>query len=297
MTFEDLLRSTLRLQWNLAPARVVPLDRGVAARAWTVGTGTGDFVVQLVDPADRGAMEAGLSAVEHLRDRAVAAGAPVRTRAGALTATNTAGAWAVLHQPPGRRLVGGDPVDQQWWGDLLGRAHRELDGFAPAGLRRWHWLRAEAAHLALEPWMRPAVSEAVGLMTRLSVTDRLTYGVLHGDPAPAGFVVDIDTGRTALAGWGPATSGPLVYDLASAVVYAGGVDAAGDLIDGYTAAGPVSPPEVDAALPVLLRFRLAVLADGFARRIAAEGTAAAEDLAGLHRVRDALAACATGDGG
>ena len=39
--------------------------------------------------------------------------------------------------------------------------------------------------------------------------------------------------------WGACGTGPLVYDVASAVVYAGGAGAAGELVDGYTAAAPV----------------------------------------------------------
>ena len=50
----------------------------------------------------------------------------------------------------------------------------------------------------VEPWLRSAVADAVSAATRLSVTDRLTYGVLHGDPAPACFVVDAGTGRAGL---------------------------------------------------------------------------------------------------
>jgi hypothetical protein len=51
-------------------------------------------------------------------------------------------------------------------------------------------------------------------------------------------------------------------------VYAGGPAAAAELLDGYLAAGPVRQDELDAALPVLLRFRWAVQADWSARRLA-----------------------------
>jgi Ser/Thr protein kinase RdoA (MazF antagonist) len=161
--------------------------------------------------------------------------------------------------------------------------HRVLQDFQHPGLRPWHLIDPEAAHLAAEPWLRAAVADAVTATTRLMVTDRLTYGVLHGDPAPAGFVVDPDTGRTGLFDCGASGTGPLAYDVAAAVVYAGGPDASAEFLDGYLAAAPVHPDEMDAALPVMIRFRWAVQADWSARRL---GDAGARDA--LRRAREAL---------
>jgi homoserine kinase type II len=61
--------------------------------------------------------------------------------------------------------------------------------------------------------------------------------------------------------------GPLLYDVASAVMYVGGPERARPLIDAYLAEGVLNGAEVDAALPAMLRFRWAVQADYFARRI------------------------------
>jgi homoserine kinase type II len=119
--------------------------------------------------------------------------------------------------------------------------------------------------------------------------------VLHGDPAPAAFRLDPLTGRLGLVDWGPVANGPLTYDLAVAVVYAGGAEVAGDLIEAYLAAGPVSRGEVEAALPTMTLFRWAVYADHFARRLAAAaaGTAGGDpdtaDRRGLEAAREALA--------
>ena len=118
-------------------------------------------------------------------------------------------------------------------------------------------------------------------------------------------MVDGRTGRTGLIDWGPCGTGPLVYDLAAAVAYAGGPGSAGDLIDAYVATGVVGRDEVDAALPVLLRFRWAVQADWYARRLAvgaaardtqppadvprpARATGLDADRAGLAAAREAL---------
>jgi homoserine kinase type II len=271
----------------LVPGEITALDGGVLSRAWEATAGDDRYLVRLVDPPARQPVEAGLAAAEHLRGWGIAVGAPVRTLAGALTAATPAGALAVLRRVPGRPLTGGDPVDQQWWGDRLGAVHRALQQFHHPGLRSWSLLDPDAPHLAVEPWLRPAVTEAVTATTRLTVTDRLTYGVLHGDPAPGDFVMDPDTGRAGLMDCGASGTGPLVYDVAAAVLYAGGTEASAEFLDGYLAAGPVQPDELDAALPVLLRFRWAVQADFGARRLArTPSDAAAGDL--LARARAAL---------
>lgn len=267
MPEDDLLRSTLRTQWHIAATGIRKLPGGVLSDAWEVTAADTSYLVRLSAGLARGAVEAGLAAADHLRGRGVAAGKPVRTLGGALTFESPAGTLAVLRRVAGRCLHGADPVDQQWWGDRLGAVHRELQAFAHPGLRRWNSLDLGAPHLAVEPWLRAAVADAVAAATRLTVTDRLTCGVLHGDPAAEDFVVDPLTGRAGVLDCGAAGSGPLVLDVAAAVVYAGGPGAATELLDGYLAAGPVRRDELDAALPVLLRFRWAQQADWSARRL------------------------------
>ncbi|MGK5684646.1 phosphotransferase enzyme family protein [Actinoplanes sp. URMC 104] len=265
MPDDELLRSTLRDQWHLAAGEIVALDDVILTHGWEVTAGDDRYVVRLCDPADRLPAEAGLAAAESLRDRGIAVGEPVRTLSGTLTALTGSGAFAVLRRAPGRRLDGADPVDQQWWGDRLGVVHGALQHFHHPGLRAWQPLDPAAAHLDAEPWLRAAVADASAAAKRLTVTDRLTYGVLHGDPAPGGFVVDPGTGRAGLLDCGVGEVGPLVYDVAAAVVYAGGQARAAELLDGYLAAGPVEADELHAVLPVLLRLRWAVLADHAAR--------------------------------
>jgi Ser/Thr protein kinase RdoA (MazF antagonist) len=272
----ELLRSTLRDQWHLVPGEMTALPDVLMSHGWEVTAGSEQYVVRLSDACCRQPVEAGLTAADHLRGRGVAAGEPVRTLGGGLTAQTEDGALAVLRRPPGRRLDGADPIDQQFWGDRLGVVHRALQGFQHAGLRPWQLLDPDAPHLDAEPWLRRAVAAAVTAATRLTVTDALTYGVLHGDPAPGVFVVDPGTGRAGLLDCGASGLGPLVYDVAAAVAYAGGVNEAGDLIDGYLAAGPVGADELYAVLPVLLRLRWAVQADRAARLGLPEALAAAK---------------------
>jgi Ser/Thr protein kinase RdoA (MazF antagonist) len=241
------------------------------SRTWDVDAGPDSYVCRRVDASGRAALAAALSAAAPLRDAGVAVGRPVRTLGGLLTAVVAGGALAVSERAPGRPLSGADPIDQQFWGDRLGAVHRALLSFAHPGLRSFQVLDPYGPHLDVEPWLRPAVTDAISATTRLTVTDRLTYGVLHGDPAPGDFVVDPDSGRAGLLDCGVGGTGPLVYDVAAAVVHAGGPEHAAELLDGYRAAGPVPADELHAALPVLLRFRWAVLAD----RAARDGDAAA----------------------
>jgi Ser/Thr protein kinase RdoA (MazF antagonist) len=275
---DDRLRSLLREWWHLVPTTIARRAGGLLSRAWDVVAGEDRYVVRLVE-SDRPPLEAGLAAADHLRVRGVEAGRPMRTLHGDLTVETPAGVYAVLRRAPGRPLAAADPIDQELWGDRLGAVHTVLQGFHHPGLRPWRMLDADAGHLVIAPWLRSAIAETVTATTRLTVTDRLTYGVLHGDPAPGDFVVDPATGRAGVLDWGARGIGPLVYDVAAAMFYTDGPEAGHHLLDGYLAAGPVDRDELDAALPVLLRFRWAVQADRWARR---------NDRAGLERARAAL---------
>jgi homoserine kinase type II len=288
----DELRTAIRTNWQHAVGECGPLPDGMNASFWQVDLGDRHCVAKAVPAAVRRQFEAGLASAEWLTAAGIAAGAPLRAGNGALTVPLDGSVLALLCDVPGRSLVHDDPLDQQWWGDALGRAHRALSGFSHSGVVRFHWVRPDAAHLGIEGWIRPAVGAAVEALAKLSVTDQLSYGVLHGDPSPQAFRFDLATGRTGLVDWGAAGAGPLVYDIASAVMYAGGTAQAGDLVDGYIAAGAVPHDEVEVALPTLLRFRYAVQADYYARRVwAGEQTGVSDpraDLVGLHRARDLL---------
>ena len=97
-----------------------------------------------------------------------------------------------------------------------------------------------------------------------SVTESL--GLYDPRRKPEFFLLDPATGRAGLLDCGAGGTGPLLYDVAAAVVYAGGADAAAEFLDGYLAAAPMHPDELEAALPVMIRFRWAVQADWSARR-------------------------------
>ena len=70
----------------------------------------------------------------------------------------------------------------------------------------------------------------------LTAASDVTHGILHGDPAPEAFVAD--GSRVGVIDWGSALHGPLVYDLASARMYAGP-----GVVTGYLRTAPLEPAE------------------------------------------------------
>nr|BFE71579.1 hypothetical protein GCM10020092_048800 [Actinoplanes digitatis] len=116
--------------------------------------------------------------------------------------------------------------------------------------------------------------------TTSSIRERCRGGLLHTDPAPEAFRLDRARGACGLIDWSTALCGPLLYDLASAVMYVGGPGHAGSLIEAYLDQGVVSGGEVERGLPVMLRFRWAVQADYFARRIATDDLTGIDSAAG-----------------
>jgi Ser/Thr protein kinase RdoA (MazF antagonist) len=96
----------------------------------------------------------------------------------------------------------------------------------------------------------------------------MSWGLLHADPAPEAFRLDPATGRCGVIDWSYFLHGPLLYDLASAIMYVGGLAHAGDLIEAYLKQGLLDRGEVGQGLAAMLRFRWAVQASYFAWRIA-----------------------------
>ncbi|WP_433609344.1 phosphotransferase [Dactylosporangium sp. CA-139114] len=244
----------------------------------------------------RSGLEAGLAAAGHVDACGVGAGSAVRAADGALTVATGDGVVALLHLVPGRPLRAADPLDRQWWGDTLGSAHRTLRRFTHQHLAKFDPAASAAAgrHLAADPWLGPALRDTAAAVRRIMVTDQLTYGVLHNDPRAAHFRLDPATGAVGLVGWSAAGTGPLLADLAAAVLAAGGPDAADGLVDAYLHSSRVPRDECEAVLPALLCLATALAAAGVAARAHAGGAqpgdrAELTRLAGLYaQLSDAL---------
>jgi Ser/Thr protein kinase RdoA (MazF antagonist) len=261
--------------WGLAGADVRPHHGGMNSATWFVRAGQDRFVAK----AAGGWFPGGIAVADALARRGFASGAPVRTLDGRLTVEAGGDQRLAL-----LTFVDGAPLtaaDQRAIGRTLAEVHRLLRDVAVEGEVAMDWVDPDAAHLGLRPWLRGAVAGAV---RDLAAAGPLTHGLLHADPAPEAFI------GGGLIDWGVAMRGPLLYDVASALMYLGGDGAT--FLAAYRDAGTVPDAELRAALPVLVRFRFAVQADYFARRIATNDltgiAGAADNEQGLEDARRGL---------
>lgn len=265
MNVDAQIRAALARHWNLADAEVVPHHGGMNSQTWFVTAGADRWVAKSVSPEQADDFTAGLQVAAHLERT----GAPAATRDGRTVVTVAGRPLALLTWVPGEPLTAADQSDI---GKTLAQAHRTLRNATIGGVvRTFHWVDPTAGHLSSRDWLRPAVAGAV----RDLDTTALTQGLLHTDPAPEAF-----RAGGGLIDWSVALRGPLLYDLASAVMYVGGVDHAGELIESYLAVAPLPRAEADRGLAPMLRFRWAVQADYFARRIAVGDLTGIADAAG-----------------
>ena len=270
------LAEVLARRWGLTDVAIVAHHGGMNSATWFVGE---RHVAKAVPVARRRAFEAGLAVATALEPH-LPAGAPVPARDGAVVVEVGDEALALL-----TRVPGAEATDPAVIGTTLAVAHHALRDVTVAGADGFDWVDPSAPHLGIRPWIRPAVAAAVAALD----TRGLTHGLLHADPAPEAFRHDRATGVCGLIDWSAAIRGPLLYDLASAVMYAGP-----DLVGPYLERGPLSRAEVDAGLAAMTRFRWAVQADYFAWRLTTgdlTGIAdAAENEKGLADARAGLGA-------
>ncbi|WP_380171547.1 phosphotransferase enzyme family protein [Kineococcus sp. DHX-1] len=283
LTVDDV-RGLVARHWAVGPVEVTPLPGGMNSATWSVTGPGGRWVAKSVDAAGEAGFVRGLRAAQVVDAAGIPAGAPEPTRDGDLRV----GTVALLRWVDGTPLPGADDREQAVVGATLGRAHRALTlpgpehGF-PA------WVDPGAAHLDVEPWVRPAVRTALARYADLVATgEPLTCGVLHGDPEPGAFLVRGD--ECGLIDWSSAEPGPLLYDLASAAFYRGGPPRAASLVEAYLATGALGVAEVDRGLDVLHELRWAVQADYFARRVVSDDRTGIdgpwENTKGLHDARE-----------
>jgi homoserine kinase type II len=287
------IASWLAEDWALPDLEVAPARGGMNSRAWLVSNGAARWVAKTVPSAAGRRLEAGLSLAARVEAAGIPAGAPVATPDGSLTMTRGERTLALLTFVQGAALTGEDTLEQRLMGETLARAHAALDGLEVPGTERFHWLDPGAAHLGIRPWIRPSIVAALAAWERLS-PGTLTWGLLHTDPAPEAFLLDAAGGVCGLIDWDRALLGPLMYDLASAVMYVGGPRYGAALLDAYAAHGRLAPSEIERSLLPMLRLRWAVQADYFAARVAANDLTgiddASENEGGLEDARRALSA-------
>ncbi|HEV2373306.1 MAG TPA: phosphotransferase [Streptosporangiaceae bacterium] len=268
MITELELRSCLERHWGIADAHVSVHNGGMGSDTWFVEHEACQWVAKAVPASAGSQFKGGLGVAQWLKQAGISAGAPVPLPDGRLAAS-VGGDWlALLTWVPGRPLSSDSPADRELLGVTLARVHRALAGYRPERAQRFHWVDPQADHLSLRPWVRPAVAAAVDALDAAGL-HQMTHGLLHTDPAPEAFRFDEATGRCGVIDWSYCIHGPLLYDLASAVMYVGGPGQAGELTEAYLRTGVLGRAEVGAGLALMLRFRWAVQADYFAWRISA----------------------------
>ena len=232
---------------------------------------------------------AGSEVATRLAAAGFATGTPVPTRDGQLVLAQHA--LALLEHVPGRELEGGTDEEQEWIAGTLAGVHiagEPAKGPSTASFAL-DWLSSRMPGADAHPWLEAAV-EAVRVETDpLTVT----WSLLHTDPLPGAFIHDDQTGVTGLIDWAGARRGPVLYDVASAVMYLGGTGAASAFLSTYERRGPLAAPEMQH-LDAFRRFREAVQGVYFAGRMATNdltgGIDPAENAKGLDDARCRLGA-------
>jgi homoserine kinase type II len=241
--------------WGLTAEHVEILTGGMGSETWLAAGDGWRVVVKSVDSVDT-AFAPGLELAVRLDDAGIVTGRPRPSTAGQLVERVGERLVGVLEFVEGVPLTGADAAAV---GETLARVHG-VTGYAAGDLHEWlHLLRQFDPWLDLEEWIRPAVEGAMDGVRRLG---SLSWAWLHGDPAPEAFLRRPD-GTIALIDWGAAMHGPVLYDVASAVMYAGSPD---HVVPTYLNLQSELAEEVKAGLDVFLEVRWAVQAGYFAWR-------------------------------
>ena len=265
MDLTERLVQTVAEAWGRPGATLSPHDAGMNSRTWWLDHAGSRMVAKWVPAESAGHLRAGVRAARLAATDGLETGEPLATVDGRRWVDTGDGCLVLLALVEGTELTGDDPGDARRIGATLARAHRQTVGQRAEGAWELFWVDPGADHLALDPDVRGAVEEAVAAVA--AVPDRaLTTGLGHGDPAPEAFLRRGP--ETALIDWGSAVNGPLLHDLASAAMYLGGLERAAPMLAAYDEeGGPVPAVEVAQHGAAFLRWRWAVQADYFARRL------------------------------
>lgn len=249
--------------WGLRGAHLEPLDGGINSETWLVQHREASYVAKRVPASGLDDLVAGCEVAARLADTGFPSGAPVPAYDGRLVVTEHA--MALLEHVPGRALDGESDQEQCWIATSLAAVHRAGDPAEGPSTSTFmeDWLHPGLPCLQDHPWLLRSIQAVRAETDPLT----LTWTTLHTDPAPEAFIHHDSTGATGLIDWAGARRGPVLYDVASAVMYLGGADHAQPFLRGYLAQGTVEADELHH-LDAFRRFREVVQGAYFARRLA-----------------------------
>lgn len=249
--------------WGMRGAAVTPLGGGMNSETWLVEHEGSTYVAKAVSPTAAGDLVAGGEVATTLAEAGFVTGHPVPTRDGRVVLTEPA--LALLQHVPGRELNGETDEEQKWIASTLAGVHSAAHPAVEPSTAAFalDWLSPQMPGVMDHPWLVAAI-EAVRVETDPLI---VTWSMLHTDPAPEAFIHDDHSGVTGLIDWTGARRGPVLYDVASAVMYLGGTDHATAFLSAYLSRGPLSAEEMQH-LDAFRRFREAVQGVYFAGRLA-----------------------------
>ena len=270
--------NALAQHWGLVDARVTPLGGGMNSETWLVEHEGSSYVAKLVSPDGVVDLEAGAGIATALADAGFLTGRPVRTRTGSLVHAEIG--LALLEHVPGRELDGETDEEQRWIATTLAGVHTAGDPSVGPSVASFaiDWLDPAMPGVADHPWLTAAITAVREETTSLA----LTWSVLHTDPFPGAFTHDDHSGVTGLIDWAGARHGPVLYDVASAVMYLGGRRHAATFLTTYASLGPLGTDEMQH-LDAFRRFREAVQGVYFAGRLATDDLTGVADGSDNHK--------------
>lgn len=251
--------------WGMRGAKVRPLGGGMNSETWLVEHRGSTYVAKAVSPAAAADLVAGGEIATTLARSGFVTGHPVPTRDGRMVLTEPA--LALLQHVPGRELHGETDEEQEWIASTLAGVHSAgHPGLGPSTATfALDWLSLRMPGVEAHPWLVAAIEDVRVETDPLTVT----WSVLHTDPAPEAFIHDDHSGVTGLIDWAGARRGPVLYDVASALMYLGGTKHASAFLSTYLSQGPLSAGEMQS-LDAFRRFREAVQGAYFAGRLASD---------------------------
>jgi Ser/Thr protein kinase RdoA (MazF antagonist) len=245
----------------MAGAVLTPLTGGMNSETWLVSHQESTFVAKRVEPRGVPDLIAGCEVAAALAKAGVVTGAPVPTSDGSLLLL--AQGLALLEYVPGRELDGETDEEQEWMAYTLAAVHRASSpstGPSPSGFMA-EWLDRDLPGVGAHPWLISAIESVRAEIEPL----QLTLSVLHTDPAPEAFLHDDQTRTTGLVDWAGAKRGPILYDVASAVMYLGRREHAVPFLDAYAEHGAADAAALEH-LDGFRRFREVIQATYFTAR-------------------------------